>query len=206
LPVDFPLKNSDDVFRYYVEKFGLDGDGDIHAIALFTYALVENARIEFTNYSINTLHKTPTPQDIEDWYAQKSPAYFDELSDRGLTWYAGFARNLLEEEFERHAKTAVSEALSANFDNIRSKIDSTNTLIETIPSAIRAETATTSAHLAWSRHFWIGFWAGVAANVFFTIIIVFFVFAIDRDFSFIGWAKSLIHPPAPSVSAPVNRP
>lgn len=57
MPVVFPLKSSDDVFRYYVEKFGLDGDGDIHAIALFTYALVESARVEFIDYSIATLQK-----------------------------------------------------------------------------------------------------------------------------------------------------
>jgi hypothetical protein len=122
LPAVFPLKCSDDVFHYYVEKFGLDGDGDIHAIALFTYALVESARIEFMEYSVNTLNKVPSPKDIEDWYAEKPPAYFDQLSDRGLTWYEGFARNLLEDEFEEHAKTAISETIGRNFDNIISKI------------------------------------------------------------------------------------
>jgi hypothetical protein len=208
LPVDFPLKTADAVFRYYVDKYGLDGDGDIHAIALFTYALVEKARIDFTEYSINILHKTPTAQDIEDWYAEKPPAYFDELSDRGLTWYSGFARILLEEEFEEHAKSAVRDAISENFDHVKTKIDSTNALIGTIHTTVSSETANVLGNLktggAWGRNFWIGFWAGVGANVAFTVLVLIFVFAIDRDFSFIGWAKDILHPPA--ATAPANPP
>jgi hypothetical protein len=196
LPVKFPLKNSDDVFQYYVDKFGLDGDGDIHAIALFTYALVESARIDFIKYSVETLKRTPTPQDIEDWYAEKPPTYFDDLSDRGLTWYSGFARYLLEDEFEEHAKAAVNNTIGTHFDNISSKLD-------TIPNAVRTETRPLSEHLKWSRHFWIGFWAGVASNVIFTVLVVIFVFVIDRDFSFIGWAKGLMNTPT-SVTSPTT--
>lgn len=104
---------------------------------------------------------------------------------------------MLEDEFEEHAKAAVRETLGTSFDNVTTKIDS-------IPNTLRSETASISGHLKWLRHFWIGFWAGVASNVVFTVLIVIFVFAIDRDFSFIGWAKGLIHPSTSSVTTPMK--
>lgn len=68
--------SSDEVLRYYAAKFGEDADGDMHAIGLFAYSLVEKDRVEWVEHMVKTTGLTPGHDAIESWFKAKLESYF----------------------------------------------------------------------------------------------------------------------------------
>ena len=54
------IKSSEDVFSLFKEKFGVDGDGDMDAVGLFAYSLVEKERFEWMEYCRRIHGSEPT--------------------------------------------------------------------------------------------------------------------------------------------------
>ena len=45
------VKSSEDVFLHYKQKYGLDADGDINAVALFAFSMVENDKFNWLSHT-----------------------------------------------------------------------------------------------------------------------------------------------------------
>jgi len=107
-----PISSSDDVFRYFREKRGLDGDGDMDAIALFAYALVEHDRIDWIEH-FKGIHdgNAPTTEQTLEWFSSKPESYFREKEDRAEAWYSGFARWYLRDEIEEGKNDAIRASI-----------------------------------------------------------------------------------------------
>ena len=106
-----PFKSSDDVFIYLRDKYGVDGDGDINAIALFTYALIEKDRIDWVEHYTEQQKKSPIWEEICAWYGEKPRSYVVEKERLAESWYVGFARTYLRDEIEDGKKTAIKGAI-----------------------------------------------------------------------------------------------
>ncbi len=78
------IKNSEEAFNLFREKFGLDADGDMHAVGLFAYSLVEKDRIDWMEHFRRTHSSEPTEHQIAEWYSAKPESYFDQVSRFGL--------------------------------------------------------------------------------------------------------------------------
>lgn len=105
-----PISNDEEVYRHYLDCFGLDGDGDPNAIALFTYALVEKDKYEWMSHYRNLNNNAmPSAVEIEKWFINKPESYFDEKSKLAMNWYRAFARSLLAEEIEDAKRDAIKE-------------------------------------------------------------------------------------------------
>jgi hypothetical protein len=110
-----PVSSSDDAFRHFREKRGVDGDGDMDAIALFSYALVELDRIDWIDHFKNSRDgHAPSAEQTREWFEAKPESYFREKEDRAETWYAGFARWYLRDEIEE----GKSEAIRLSIGNL----------------------------------------------------------------------------------------
>lgn len=49
----------------------------------------------------------PTAVEIENWYADKPAAYFEDRGHLALEWYSDFARNLFHDEIETQKHEAI---------------------------------------------------------------------------------------------------
>jgi hypothetical protein len=161
--------SSDSVFEYLRDEYPIDGDGDVDAIALFSYALVELDRIEWRDHYKQSYQADPTPDKVTEWFESKPPSYFEDRQRYALSWFRAFARELLADEIEQNRREAVKNELS----NIQSEIQR-------------------------ASRFWPGFWignlVGFTSNFIFAIVVVGFVAVINTDFSFASWAKHLFPP------------
>jgi len=102
-----PLKSADEVFHYLRDRRGFDGDGDMDAVALFTYALVEQDRIDWVAHFQSQHDAEPTAAQIAEWFLDKPESYFVAKEKRAEEWYAGFARTYLRDEIEATKDEAV---------------------------------------------------------------------------------------------------
>jgi hypothetical protein len=94
------VKSSEDVFLHYKQKYGLDADGDINAVALFAFSMVENDKF-------NWLAHLRESQGA----ANKPPVYFEEKGEEANLWLLGFSKILLADEIKAREKQAVKEQL-----------------------------------------------------------------------------------------------
>jgi hypothetical protein len=102
--------SSEDVFRYLKAKYAVDDEGDINAIALFAYALVEQDRIDWRDHMVAQYKVPPTDQQTVDWFRAKPRSYFDDRERDASDWYRQFARGLLRDEIEMLKAEAVEQA------------------------------------------------------------------------------------------------
>jgi hypothetical protein len=106
-----PLASADEVFHYLRDRRGFDGDGDMDAVALFTYALVEQDRIDWMNHFQSQHDATPSAAQVSEWFLGKPESYFLAKEKRAEEWYAGFARTYLRDEIEAAKQTAVQSVV-----------------------------------------------------------------------------------------------
>jgi hypothetical protein len=102
-----PLASADEVFHYLRDRRGFDGDGDMDAVALFTYALVEQDRIDWMAHFQSQHHEAPSAAQVAEWFLSKPESYFTAKEKRAEEWYAGFARTYLRDEIEAAKDAAV---------------------------------------------------------------------------------------------------
>jgi hypothetical protein len=105
------IENSEQVFLLFKEKFGLDGDGDMHAVGLFAFSLVEKERMEWLAHCRNTSDVEPTERQIAEWYKGKPEEYFEEIGKSAYRWFYAFSRILLADETETIKSNAIKEAV-----------------------------------------------------------------------------------------------
>ena len=105
------IKSSEDVFSFFKEKFGLDGDGDMHAVGLFAFSLVEKDRMEWMAHSREINGGEPTEHQISEWYKSKPASYFEEIGKSAYRWFYAFARILLADEIEDIKKLAIKDTI-----------------------------------------------------------------------------------------------
>src|SRR4051794_17257543 len=110
-PVRQPFRSSEAVFRHLKDEHGLDADGDMNAIALFAYALIEKERFEWKDHFRGVEGRDPTPEDVQHYFAQKPPEYFVKVMDDAYAWFLGFSRSLLAEEIEAEKREAVDASI-----------------------------------------------------------------------------------------------
>jgi hypothetical protein len=128
------LSSSDDVFRHFLKKRGVDADGDMDAIALFAYALVEKDRIDWVDH-FKAMHDGtyPSAGHVIEWFRAKPESYLDEKEGLAVNWYTAFSRSLLSDEIEDAKNEAIRETIgnlqrfwptfwSGNFIGITSNI------------------------------------------------------------------------------------
>jgi hypothetical protein len=109
------VRNAEEVYRKYLDRFGYDADGDPHTIALFTFSLVQRDFFDWLeHHRKENRGASPDPIEIEQWYASKPESYFEEKYRLALTWYKSFARALLEDDIEEEQKSAVKEYFGLN--------------------------------------------------------------------------------------------
>jgi hypothetical protein len=102
------VKNPEEVYRKYLDRFGLDGDGDPDALALFTFALVERDKFDWLeHHRCEHGGADPAPHIVEQWYASKPESYFEDKFRQALGWYTSFARVLLKDEIEKSNQDAI---------------------------------------------------------------------------------------------------
>jgi hypothetical protein len=104
------VSNPEEVYKKYIDRFGLDADGDPDAIALFSYALVERDRFDWMDHHRRE-HGDASPSDAEVrlWFESKPESYFDDKYKLALAWYSSFARSLLAPDIEKSNKDAIKE-------------------------------------------------------------------------------------------------
>src|SRR5882672_9737983 len=105
------IRSSEDVFLSFKEKFGLDGDGDMNAVGLFAFSLVEKDRMEWMAHIRETHGAEPTEHQIAEWYRSKPETYFEEIGKSAFRWFYSFARILLEDEINDIKKLAIKETI-----------------------------------------------------------------------------------------------
>lgn len=105
------VKSSEDVFLHYKQKYGLDADGDINAVALFAFSMVENDKFNWLAHLRESQGAAPPPRMVVDWYANKPPVYFEEKGEEANLWLLGFSKILLADEIKAREKQAVKEQL-----------------------------------------------------------------------------------------------
>ena len=106
-----PLGGADEVYRYLTNLRGPDGDGETDLIALFTFALVEQDRIEWTAHIVEQAVSFPTEAETRAWYASKPESYFADKIRRGEQWFTAFARTFLKDEVTADREQAVRNAI-----------------------------------------------------------------------------------------------
>jgi hypothetical protein len=105
------LKSSEEVFNLFKEKFGLDPDGDMHAVGLFAFSLVEKDRIEWMAHFRKIHGSEPNEKQIAEWYQAKPDAYFDQIRKFAYQWLYSFSRALLADEIEETKKQAIKDTI-----------------------------------------------------------------------------------------------
>jgi hypothetical protein len=116
-----PVYNSsDEVFRYLREKYGVDGDGDMNAVALFANALIEKDRIDWAQHMATQNGRDPTADEIAGWYRSKPDTYFVDRERLAENWFGGFARTYLHDEIEQGKGNAIRQAIG-KLDNFWSQ-------------------------------------------------------------------------------------
>lgn len=105
------VRSSEEVFLFYKQKYGLDDDGDVHAVALFAFSVVENERMDWMAHAREMRNADPTEHQISEWYASKPQSYFDEIGKGASLWLHGFAKILLADEIERSKRQAVKDEI-----------------------------------------------------------------------------------------------
>jgi hypothetical protein len=102
-----PLTSSDDAFRYFRDRRGVDTDGDTDAIALFAFALVEQDRIDWVEHFRTDHDAGPTTEQVVEWYRGKPESYFRDKERTAEVWYASFARWYLRDEISAEQQKAI---------------------------------------------------------------------------------------------------
>jgi hypothetical protein len=105
------IKSSEEAFNLFKEKFGLDPDGDMHAVGLFAYSLVEKDRIDWMEHFRTTHSSEPTEHQIAEWYSAKPESYFDQVSRFAYQWFYSFSRILLQDEIENEKQQAIKDTI-----------------------------------------------------------------------------------------------
>lgn len=157
------VRGPEEVYRKFLDRFGLDEDGDPDALALFTFSLVERDRFDWLeHYRHEAGGGNPTEAQIRQWYADKPESYFEDKCRLAQEWYVSFARALLEDEVKQR---------------IRREID------DSIVSVVRANTS------GW-KPFWVNVIAGVVAGALFASITIGGYIFVKLDPSVNAMAKS----------------
>lgn len=164
-----PLGSSDDVFRFLVERRGVDGDGETDLIALFTYALVEQDRIEWANHRIEQGQPAPSEGEVRSWFADKPAGYFDDKERHGEQWFTDFARAYLKEEIERDRGRAVEQVVASLRNDI---IGARDKVVNRIDSRTR------------SKGWLVNISSGLISNFIFVVIGAVLFFAAVNKLSF----------------------
>lgn len=100
------------MFRWLRDRRGVDNDGDMESIGLFTFALVEQDRIEWIeHFASQHAGGKPSAAQITQWFEDKPESYFLEKEKQAEQWYAGFARVYLSDEIEEGKAQAIRRAL-----------------------------------------------------------------------------------------------
>src|SRR5580658_893710 len=95
------VRGPEEVYNRYIYYFGLDGDGDPNAVALFAFSLVERDKYDWIVHHRSEHNDIPpTSGQIEQWYSMKPDSYFSDRAEKAEWWYKAFARNLLEDEIK----------------------------------------------------------------------------------------------------------
>ena len=105
------LKSSEEVFKLFKEKYGLDADGDMDAVGLFAYSLVEKDRMDWIEHFRDTHGSEPSEDQIKEWFLNKPAAYFEQIGQTAYRWFYSFARLLLRDEIEESKRLAVKNAV-----------------------------------------------------------------------------------------------
>lgn len=163
------FKSSEEVFKYFREKYGNDADGDVNAIALFAYSLVEKERFEWKRHYRERHNADPSVQQIQEWFEDQPIEYFDRKEEEAYIWYSAFARSLLADEIEAACRQAVDKSMRDELRNL--------------------------GHF-WTD-FVRGNLCGVTSNFIFALVLLGFVWIITSDFSISGWAKQHFGSSAP---------
>jgi len=79
-------------------------------VALFTCALVEKDKYDWLEH-FRSQHdgKSPTPEQVEEWFASKPTFYYQEKYNYSLNWYKWFARYLLDDEIKEERLRAIKQ-------------------------------------------------------------------------------------------------
>lgn len=120
-----PLERSDEVYHYLTELRGPDGDGEADLIALFTFALVEQDRIEWEKHLSEQGFAPRSEAETRAWYTSKPESYFVDKIRRGEQWFSGFARAYLKDEVEADRERAVQDAVGG----LRADISASQTAV-----------------------------------------------------------------------------
>ena len=102
------LRDTEEVYRYFIDHFGFDEDGDPNALGLFSFSLVEMDKFDWMEHRRSEYDGvTPSAVEIENWYADKPTSYFEDKCRQAANWYVGSARNLLHDEIETQKHEAI---------------------------------------------------------------------------------------------------
>lgn len=164
-----PLERSDEVFRFLVSRREVDGDGETDLIALFTYALVEQDRIQWADHRAGQGLLAPTDGDTRAWFADKPETYFDDKERRSEQWFADFARAYLKEEIARDREHAVQNAVSGLRTDI---LGARDTIVKRIDRRTRSR--------GWS----VNIASGLISNFVFALVVAVLFFTTVNKLSF----------------------
>jgi hypothetical protein len=105
------FSDADEVLTYLRDKYGPDADGDTHALALFTYAVVEDDRLSWAEHIHEQTSVAPTEAETQAWFQSKPPKYFLEKERLAEQWFLSVARIVLADEIESLKQEAIRETI-----------------------------------------------------------------------------------------------
>src|SRR5712691_5131739 len=105
------VRNSEEVFKLFRDQFGVDGDGDMNAVGIFAYGLVEKDRFEWMAHFREVHTAEPTQHQIDEWFSNKPSTYFEQIGKFAYQWYYSFAQELLKDEIEESKKAAIKDTI-----------------------------------------------------------------------------------------------
>lgn len=149
------VKGPEEVYKKYIERFGVDGDGDPDAVALFTFALVERDKFDWMeHYRKENGGAGPTDAQVAQWYADKPDSYFEEKYRQALTWYKAFARALLKDEIEEGERQAIARYIGNRLGFLPQLFISTvaNVIFMLIVGLIAVFVFTDFSPIEWVKH------------------------------------------------------
>ncbi len=79
--------SSEEVFRHLRDRYEVDSDGNMNAIALFAYALIEKDRVDWSEHMASLTGVPPDHGQIEDWFRSKPDSYFSSIEDLADRWF-----------------------------------------------------------------------------------------------------------------------
>lgn len=171
-----PLQRSDDAFRYLVDLRGTDGDGETDLIALFTFALIEQDRIEWAEHRRGMGAAEPNEADTQAWYESKPESYMQDKLRRGEEWFATFARAWLKEEIDDDRTRAVEEATR----DLRSDVQTSQAAVLKAIGDAQDK----------SGHYGRGAVQGALGNLLFAAAVIFILWISAHPADLIAWGRA----------------